>query len=176
MSNWKLIRQESLFIHFCISSEACTLSSRFRHGQRSQHSLLTHWVPTPVAAFCASPLIPNDFVGNPSQPIAGVRMPAVFPHGRAKRQGARTPLPQRPKMRLQCKPFYIATSFCKELQRFPAHFWRAALLPRPPCVTPFSSLDFQISYGLPHGSVNIPLPTSFFALPPFHSTLVALPC
>ena len=111
MSNWKLISQKSLFIHFLIIPQACIFSLRFRRVERSQHSLLTHWFPTPVAAFCASPLISNDFVENPFQSIAGVRPPAAHPHGRADPQGAQTPLRQRPKKGVPSKPFYSAHPF-----------------------------------------------------------------
>ena len=47
-------------------------------------------------------------------------------------------------------PLTLPSPFCKELHRFPAHFWRAAPLPRPPSAppppTPLLSFPLWILY------------------------------
>ena len=133
---------------------------------RLQHSLLTHWFLTEVGAFYASPLISNDFVGNPFASLVGEWRPAAPPHGRANPQRAQILLPQRPKRVCWVNRFTRHSHFARNCNAFrlisggrPCS--HALPLPRR-CGLPslHSLLRFPtIPKGFAHGSANVALST-----------------
>ena len=121
---------------------------------RLQHSLLEQWFLTDFGAFYASPLISNDFVGNPFRPIVGARMPAAPPNGRANPPAAQTPLRQRPKRACRVNRFTLQAVF----RRF-GRALSAAAAPRRAMAQAALEARVLARYepcGCPHGACRDP--------------------
>ena len=104
----------------------------------------SRWMPGHAVRLPWEILFPLMVAANPGLPAAPAQW-ALAPRLRG-RCGPQSRCGST-KKRLQGKPVYPATAFCKETPCFLVHLWRAAQLLRP-------SSAHAFSFGLPHGSAK----------------------